>query len=188
MFQVRLFHGFITVLDIPDADCRPNPSIHESTARPTRKRQAKERFRVFAFCEALILIVYPSPSPEKKSKRRALVEGDVNERRGVVRGRRRRLVLDDDDDDDDEDEVVIVPKAKRKRRDANLSVLAPYVEELRDEKASQEARSKLIDSKLDPPHKRDMDKIRGLRAQTAAALSTEDVLEHESLNKSSVPR
>ena len=181
---------FITVSDIPGADCRPNPSIRESTARPTPKRQAKERFWVFAFCEALILIVYPSPSPEKKSKRRALVEGDVNERRGVVRGRRRRLVLDDDDDDDDddEDEVVIVPKAKRKRRDANLSVLAPYVEELRDEKASQEARSKLIDSKLDPPHKRDMDKIRGLRAQTAAALSTEDVLEHESLNKSSVPR
>ena len=137
------------------------------------------------------MIVYPSPLSEEKSKKRARVGGDVNEHRGVWRGQRRRLVLDDDDDDDDDDEddyVVTFPKAKKLKRDPKVSLLTTYVEESRVAKASQEASLKRINAMLDPPHKRDMDKIRGLRAQTAAALSTEDVLEHESLNKSSVPR
>ena len=136
------------------------------------------------------MIVYPRPTSEKKSEERDRVGSDGDEQPGVVHGGRRRRfeVLDDDHDDDEDDDVVTIPKAKRKRRDPKVSLLAPFVEELRAEIASQKARSKLIDSMLDPPHERDMAQIRSLRGQTAAALSTKDVLEPESLNKSSVPR
>ena len=154
------------------------------------KRQAKERFRVLAFCKALFLIVYPRPTSEKKSEERDRVGSDGDEQPGVVHGGRRRRfeVLDDDHDDDEDDDVVTIPKAKRKRRDPKVSLLAPYVEELRAAKASQEASLKRINANLDPPHEQDMAKILSLRGQTAAALSTKDVLEPESLNKSSVPR
>ena len=127
---------------------------------------------------------------EEKSKKRARVGGDVNEHRGVGRGQRRRLVLDDDDDhDDDEDDYVVTfPKAKKLKRDPKVSLLTTYVEESRVAKASQEASLKRINANLDPPHEQDMAKILGLRGQTAAALSTEEVLQPERRNKSLVPR
>ena len=67
-------------------------------------------------------------------------------------------------------------EVKRKTGDGG-SGLARYVDELRDEQAMQKASSDLINSTLDAPHDKEMEKIRSLLAQTKTALLTEgDVL------------